>query len=430
MTLEANRQGAPGATRPGAPGSEQARRAPHVLLGVTGCIAAYKAAEVVRGLQKAGCEVRVAMTRAAERFIGPVTFEALTGQPVLRDLFDDPVSPIPHIERAEWADLVAVVPCTASVMAKAAAGIADDALTSTLLAAQGPVLLAPAMNVHMWKNPATQANVRTLRSRGVEVVTPDSGRLACGDVGEGKLPPVERLVEAIAAAARRAAWPQPLAGRRVVVTAGPTHEAVDPVRYLANSSSGKMGVALARAARDLGAAVTLVLGPVALDAPFGVAVEPVTSAAEMAERTLAAAAGADLVVCAAAVADYTPAAPADHKLKKAAEHLDAIPVVETRDILAAVSALPGERVVVGFAAETDDLLGHARAKLASKGCDLVVANDVSRPGIGFGSDENAVTLITADGERAVPTAPKDDIARAVIDAACDLMTSAPNRSEA
>lgn len=397
------------------------RPVPRVLLGVTGCIAAYKAAEVVRGLQKVGCEVRAMMTEAAERFVGRATFEALTSRPVLTSLFDDPESPIPHIERAEWADVVAVVPCTANVMAKAAAGIADDAVTSTLLAAPGPVLLAPAMNVHMWQNAATQTNVQTLRARGVRVVSPDSGRLACGDVGEGKLPPVEALVDRIAEEARRAAWPQPLAGKHVVITAGPTHEAIDPVRYIANASSGKMGAALARAARDAGASVTVVLGPVALTPPADVQVVPVTSASEMAEATRGAAAKADLVICAAAVADYTPAAPADHKLKKAHEHLDSVPLVETEDILAAVCALPGERTVVGFAAETNDLIEHARAKLASKGCSMIVANDVSAPGIGFGSDENAVTLITADGERFVPAAPKDAIAQAVVDAACELM---------
>lgn len=420
---------APDTTQGGTPERFRSTVPPRVLLGVTGCIAAYKAAEIVRGLQKAGCEVRVATTRAAEQFVGAATFEALTSRPVLRDLFDDPVSPTAHIERAEWADLVAVAPCTANVMAKAAAGIADDALTSTLLAAQGPVVLAPAMNVHMWQNPATQANVQTLRSRGVTVVTPDSGRLACGDVGEGKLPPVEELVDTFACVARRAAWPQPLAGKRVVVTAGPTHEAIDPVRHIANSSSGKMGLALARAARDAGADVTLVLGPVALDAPSLMTVVPVTSAAEMAEQTIAAARDADLVISAAAVADYRPAAPADHKLKKSQERLERIDLVETQDILAAVSALAGPRTVVGFAAETDDLLDHARAKLASKGCDLIVANDVSAPGIGFGADDNAVTLISATGEQALGPAPKDDIARAVIDAACTLMTTATNHSE-
>lgn len=395
-------------------------RSPHVLLGVTGCIAAYKAPEVVRGLQKAGCEVRVAMTEAASRFIGKATFEGLCGAPVLDDLFCWAPSAIPHIELGEWADLAVVCPCTANVAAKLTAGLADDALTSAFLATPAPVCVVPAMNVHMWKNPATQANVQTLRSRGVDVMAPDTGRLACGDVGEGKLPSVEAILAHLLARPELAPA-GPLSGRRVLVTAGPTHEAIDPVRFIANASSGKMGYELARAARAAGAQVTVVSGPVSLPEPPGVEVVPIVSAADLHREVMARAPEADLVVCAAAVADYTPAAPADHKLKKGVEPLDTVRLVPTADVLAQVSALPGTRCVVGFAAETDDLLANARAKLRRKGCSMIVANDVSRADSTFGSDTDAVTLVLADGEEELPLMPKADVARAVIDRACRLM---------
>lgn len=393
-------------------GTEAGRR-PRVLLAVCGGIAAYKACEVLRGLQKAGCEVRVTMTADAEKFVGAATFEALSGAPVATSLYGHPGSAIPHIDLAEWADAAVVVPATANVMAKMACGIADDCLTTTLLACWGccPVLVAPGMNVHMWQNPATQANVAALRERGVRFAGPDSGRLACGDVGEGKLAPVDQIV----AAALALLAPRDLAGLRVLVNAGPTHEAIDPVRYIANRSTGKMGFALAEAAARRGAEVTLVSGPCALATPAGVSRVDVESAAQMHDAMVAAFEDADAAICSAAVADYTPAAPADHKLKKSAEHLDAITLVETADILADLCARKGERVVVGFAAETNDLLAHASEKLARKGADLIVANDVSRPESTFGADTNRVALVSAGGVEQLETLPLADVADAILD---------------
>ena len=399
-----------------------AGRAPRVLLAVCGGIAAYKACEVLRGLQKAGCEVRVTMTADAERFVGAVTFEALSGAPVADDLYGYPGSPIPHIELSEWADLAIVVPATANVMAKLACGIADDCLTSTLLACHGscPVMVAPGMNTRMWANPATQANVSALRGRGVTVVGPGSGRLACGDVGEGKLAPVEDVVTAALAAL--SPRERDLAGLRLVVTAGPTHEAIDPVRYIANRSTGKMGFALAEAAAARGAEVTLVCGPIPSPLPLSPEVRrvDVVSASQMHEAALSAFEGADAAICCAAVADYTPARPADHKLKKSREHLDRIELVETADILADLCAVKGGRVVVGFAAETDDLLAHAADKLARKGADLIVANDVSRPESTFGADTNRVALVSASGVEQLETMPLPAVADAVLDAVLRL----------
>ncbi|HJB55317.1 MAG TPA: bifunctional phosphopantothenoylcysteine decarboxylase/phosphopantothenate--cysteine ligase CoaBC [Candidatus Olsenella avistercoris] len=401
-----------------------AGRAPRVLLAVCGGIAAYKACEVLRGLQKAGCEVRVTMTADAERFVGAVTFEALSGAPVADDLYDYPGSSIPHIELSEWADLALVVPATANVMAKLACGIADDCLTSTLLACHGScaVMVAPGMNTRMWANPATQANVSALRGRGVTVVGPGSGRLACGDVGEGKLAPVEDVVAAALDALGAAPRERDLAGLRLLVTAGPTHEAIDPVRYIANRSTGKMGFALAEAAATRGAEVTLVCGPIPrpLPLPSEVRRVDVVSAAQMHEAALSAFEGADAAICCAAVADYTPARPADHKLKKSREHLDRIELVETADILVDLCAVKGGRVVAGFAAETDDLLAHAADKLARKGADLIVANDVSRPESTFGADTNRVALVSASGVEQLETMPLPAVADAVLDAVLRL----------
>ena len=389
-----------------------------VLLAVCGGIAAYKACEVLRGLQRAGCEVRVTMTEDATRFVGAATFEALSGAPVATSLYEYPGSAIPHIALAEWADAAVVVPATANVLAKMASGIADDCLTTTLLACACPVLVAPGMNVHMWRNVATQANVSTLRERGVRFAGPDSGRLACGDVGEGKLADVGEIV----AAALALLAPRDLAGLRVLVNAGPTHEAIDPVRYIANRSTGKMGYAIAEAAARRGAEVTLVSGPTSLPTPAGVRRVDVESAAQMHDAMLAEFAAADAAICSAAVADYAPAAPADHKLKKSREHLDAIALTETADILADLCAAKGERTVVGFAAETDDLLAHAREKLAHKGADLIVANDVSRPESTFGADTNRVALVSADGVEQLETMPLADVANAILDAVLRMVT--------
>ena len=398
-------------------------REPRVLLCVTGGVAAYKACEVLRLLQKAGCDVRVAMTQDSLEFVGKVTFEALSGHEVATRLYGFGDSSIPHIMLSEWADLALVCPCTANVMAKAAAGIADDLVSATLLAA-GPakLALAPTMNTHMWENPATQFNLHCLKARGAHLILPVSGRLACGDVGSGKLPAVEDIAaEALdilgdlcKPTSFSAEKDASLAGRHVLVTAGPTQEAIDPVRFIANRSSGKMGYAIARAAHDAGARVTLVSGPVSLDPPGGVDVVSVTSAAQMLDACLSAFEGCNAAILAAAVADYTPAAPAGHKLKKDGSHLDCIELVETVDILATLSARRGRRVVVGFAAETNNLLANARAKLARKGCDMIVANDVSRADSTFGSATDRVTLVTATGDEQLPTLPKDEVARHLV----------------
>ena len=394
---------------------------PHVVLAVTGGIAAYKAVEVMRGLQHAGCDVRVTMTADAARFVGAPTFEALSGHPVADDLYAYPESPIPHVFLADWADLVLVVPATANALAKMAAGIGDDCLSTTLLAARRAPLVAAAMNVHMWRNPATQANVATLRRRGVPFVMPQTGLLACGDVGEGKLAEVSDIV----AAALDALSPvdQDMAATRLVVTSGPTHEAIDPVRYIANASTGKMGHAIAREAARRGAAVTLVSGPVSLPAPRGVDVVRVVSSAEMRAATLAAFERADAAVCAAAVADYTPASPARHKLKKGADDLATLHLVETADILAELSRAKGDRVVVGFAAETDSLLENARAKLERKGCDLIVANDVSRADSTFGADTSRVAFVWPDRTEQLDTLPLGQVAAAICDRVAALVAA-------
>ncbi|WP_322152725.1 bifunctional phosphopantothenoylcysteine decarboxylase/phosphopantothenate--cysteine ligase CoaBC [Paratractidigestivibacter sp.] len=394
-----------------------------VLLAVCGGIAAYKACEVLRGLQKAGCEVRVAMTADAGRFVGKVTFEALTRHAVCDDLYANPETAIPHIDYAEWADLALVVPATANLMAKMAAGIADDALSATLLACPCPVLVAPGMNVHMWRNAATQANLRTLEARGVRFVLPVEGRLACGDAGEGKLADVEDIVAAALALLCDKLPEQDLVGARLLITAGPTREAIDPVRYIANASTGKMGYAIAAAAARRGAQVTLVSGPTALACPEGVRRVGVVSAAQMRDAAAAAFVDATAAVCTAAVADYTPAHPADHKLKKAHEHLDSIELVETADILAELCACKGERVVVGFAAETNDLLANAQAKLERKGADAIVANDVSRADSTFGADTSRIAVVTSAGVEQHKTLPLVDVADIVLDHVRDLLRS-------
>ncbi len=392
-----------------------------VLLAVCGGVAAYKACEVLRALQKAGCEARVCMTAAAERFVGAATFEALTRHAVCDDLFGNPETAIPHIDYAEWADLALVVPATANVIAKMAAGIADDALTATLLACACPVLVAPGMNVHMWRNPATQANVRTLEARGARFVLPVEGRLACGDVGQGKLADVEDIARAALGLLAEGAPDQDLVAVRLLVTAGPTHEAIDPVRYIANASTGKMGYAIARAAARRGADVTLVSGPTALECPEGVRRVDVVSAAQMHEAAVEAFSASDAAVCCAAVADYTPARPADHKLKKAHEHLEAIELVETADILADLCGRKEGRVVVGFAAETNDLIPNAQAKLRKKGADAIIANDVSRADSTFGSDTNRVAVVSEDGVDQRETLPLEDVADIVLDVVRDRL---------
>ena len=363
-----------------------------VLLCVTGCIAAYKSCEILRLLQKAGCRVKVLMTEHATQFVGPTTFRALTHEMVAIGLFDDPEDPIHHISLAQEADIVLVAPATANSIAKMAHGLADDLMSTTLLATKAPVLIAPAMNSGMWSAVATQDNVQVLKGRGVRFVQPDSGYLACGDVGSGRLASPETIADATLSLLRGSS---DLSGEHVLITAGPTHEPIDPVRYIANRSSGKMGLELAKAARDRGANVTLVAGPIDLSIPSGIEAISVQTASQMRDAAVKAFEHSTIAILAAAVADYTPAMPADHKLKKAVDPIDSIPLIQTQDILAELSSNKGDRIVVGFAAETNDVVEYAQAKLKRKGCDAIVANDVSRSDAGFGSSNNRAWWVTS-----------------------------------
>ncbi|MDO8915389.1 MAG: bifunctional phosphopantothenoylcysteine decarboxylase/phosphopantothenate--cysteine ligase CoaBC [Coriobacteriia bacterium] len=384
---------------------------PTAVVGVTGGVAAYKACEVARELMRADVRVKVVMTAAAQRFVTPLTFRTLTGEPVAVSLWDDPSQRVHHISLAEEADVVVIVPCTANVIAKMAHGRADDILMTTLLATEAPVIIAPAMNTHMWRKGITQANVTTLRERGVLFVEPGTGELACGDTGEGRLATVSEIVDATLAALRRV---RSLEGVRLLVTAGPTREPIDPVRFVGNRSSGRQGYAVAEEATRRGADVTLVSGPVSLSAPFGVRCVRVETAAEMRDAVMAAYPAADAVVMTAAVADLRPAAPAADKLKKDAAP-DLLSLERTDDILAGLGADKGDRVLVGFAAETGDVVGYARGKLTAKNLDLVVANDVSEPGVGFDSTVNRVVFVNANGEEHMPVMDKRVVASAVLD---------------
>lgn len=397
-----------------------------VVLGVTGCIGAYKACEVLRELQRRGVEVRVVMTQAATRFVTPMTFEALSRQPV----FHDPWAlgeggGIRHIGLADEADLLLVAPATADILGKFAHGIADDALSTLYLATRAPVMVAPAMNVNMYEHPVVQQNLATLRARGVRVVAPGSGYLACGWHGAGRLAePAEIVAAAMAALNGRG----DLRGRTVLVTAGPTVEDLDPVRFLSNRSSGRMGYRLAEAARDRGATVVLVSGPTSLEPPWGVEVLCVRSAEEMNSVVQERARQADVVVAAAAVSDYRPAARSASKLKKG-EQPRTLELVRTPDILAALGAEKGERVLVGFAAETESLLEAARGKLEAKNLDLIVANDVSVVGAGFASESNAAVILRRDGSQVeVPLASKRELAERILDEILALPRLAPGGS--
>lgn len=363
-----------------------------VLLCVTGCIAAYKSCEILRLLQKAGYRVKVLMTEHATQFVGPTTFRALTHEKVAIGLFDDPEDPIHHISLAQEADVVLVAPATANCIAKMAHGIADDLMSTTLLATKAPILIAPAMNSGMWSAAATQENVEVLKSRGVHFVQPDSGYLACGDVGSGRLPTPEAIADATCSLLQGST---DLVGEHVLITAGPTHEPIDPVRYIANRSSGKMGLELARAARDRGANVTLIAGPIELPIPAGIETIYVQSASQMYNAAVKAFGRSTIAILAAAVADYTPSAPSDHKLKKAVDPINSIPLIQTQDILAELSSNKEDRIVIGFAAETNDVVEYAEAKLKRKGCDAIVANDVSRSDAGFGSSNNRAWWVTS-----------------------------------
>ncbi|MDX2030875.1 MAG: bifunctional phosphopantothenoylcysteine decarboxylase/phosphopantothenate--cysteine ligase CoaBC [Blastocatellia bacterium] len=391
-----------------------------ILLGVTGCIGAYKAAEILRGLQKRGAAVRVIMTRHATEFVRPLTFEALSGKPVIVGMFDRPDhATIEHISVARDADLFLVAPATSNILAKFAHGIADDFLTTVYLSNTNPVLLAPAMNVEMWNHPATQENLRRLRDRGDRFVEPGVGYQACGEVGVGRLAEPEEIVaQALSLLTAPAAPPADFAGRQVLITAGPTVEDLDPVRFITNRSSGKMGYALAEAARDRGARVILVSGPTKLSPPANVETLPVRSTREMYEAVMSRVADASVFIGCAAVADFRPAARAEQKIKKNGRKTITLELEETEDIIAAVGADPQRngRFVVGFAAESQTLLEYAEKKLREKGMDLIVANDILRTDAGFDTDANAATILGRDGRRvALPLQSKREMADRILD---------------
>ena len=387
-----------------------------IVLGVTGGIAAYKACELVSGLKKRGAQVRVVLTENAAKFVPPLSFEALSGNPAHVDTFA-PRDGMEHIALAKWAELFVIAPATANCLAKLACGIGDDLLSTTALAMTCPLLIAPAMNANMYRHPATRANLATLRSRGAHVVGPDSGRLACGDDDIGRMSQPEAILEAIGAILdpRR-----DMEGLRVLVTAGPTVERIDPVRYITNRSTGKMGYAIAEAARDRGAEVALVSGPVALEKPAGVDVISIESSAQLCDAVLERGPWADVVIQAAAPADFRPVTVAEHKIKKTGAGMT-LELENTTDIAAALGRdkRPGQ-TLVAFAAETHDLLENARGKLDRKNADLVAANDVSRRDAGFGTDTNAVTLITRKDVKALPLMTKREAADAILDAVMEL----------
>lgn len=374
--------------------SFQALANKNILVCISGGIAAYKCADLVRRLVVVGAEVRVVMTEAAQAFVTPLTLQALSGNPVHTSLLDPRAEAgMGHIELARWADLVLVAPATANTLAKLAAGQADDLVNTLCLATRAPIVLAPAMNQVMWGSTVTQQNIAVLRERGLNIVGPGVGEQACGDIGAGRMLDVEPLLAAVAANFETGV----LAGKKVLITAGPTREALDPVRYLSNRSSGKMGYALAEAAVESGACVTLVSGPVQLSVPAHLTFISVESAQQMYDAVLGVASTADVVIAAAAVADYRPAQVMADKIKKEKGDKTQLVLTKNPDIVAAVAALDGKRFVMGFAAETQSLEAYATDKLERKGLDAIVANDVSRRDIGFDSDSNAVQLFTKDG---------------------------------
>ena len=384
----------------------------HIVLGVTGSIAAYKIASLASMLVKKQADVTVIMTKNATNFINPITFESLTGNRCLVDTFDRNFEfQVEHVSLAKQTDVFLVAPASANVIAKAAHGIADDMLTTTLLACRCPKIFAPAMNTRMYENPIVQDNISTLKDYGMEVVTPASGYLACGDTGEGKMPEPEVLYEAVL----RALTPKDLSGRKVLVTAGPTQEKLDPVRYISNHSTGKMGYAVAAAAVRRGADVTLVSGKVELTPPMGVQVVPVVSAADMAQAVKAAASEHDIIIKAAAVADYRPRVTADEKLKKKDEELS-VELERTEDILTWLGAhRRAGQILCGFSMETEHLLENSRAKLEKKKIDMIVANNLKQEGAGFGTDTNVVTLITKEKTEEFPMLSKEEVADRLLD---------------
>ncbi len=389
-----------------------------VLLGVTGGIAAYKAAALASALVKQHAAVEVVMTRNATEFITPLTFEQLTGRKVMVDTFDrNFVHQVEHISLAQRTDLVIIAPATANICAKLSHGLADDMLTTTVLACRCPKLIAPAMNTNMYENPVTQDNLNTLRRYGWEVIAPASGRLACGAVGPGKLPEPETLLQYIL---RYLALPHDLQGKRVLISAGPTQEALDPVRYLTNHSTGKMGYALARMAMLRGAEVTLVSGPVSIAPPPFVNLVPIVSAQDMFEAITAHAPQSDFIFMAAAVADYTPVQYADDKIKKHDGDMQ-IPLKRTRDILGYLGEhRKDNQIICGFSMETRDMLENSRAKLQKKRVDMICANNLKVPGAGFGVDTNVITMITEGDITELPLLSKEETANAILDKAISL----------
>lgn len=380
-----------------------------VVLGVTGGIAAYKACELLRLLQKQGIDVYVVMTKHACQFVAPLTFETLSGHPVAVDTFERPATwEVEHIALAKRADLFLIAPATANIIGKMACGIADDMLSTTVMATKAPVMIAPAMNTGMWENAATQQNIAVLKARGVHIVSPATGHLACGDSGAGKLEDVAVIAEQ---ALRLLSAKQDMAGLRVMVTAGPTREALDPVRYISNRSSGKMGYAIARAAQRRGAAVTLLTGPVSLEPPAGVRVIPITTTQDLFDAASSLANDQDIVIQAAAPADYRAKEIAPQKIKKQGGSDMVIELVENPDVAAALGrSKRTDQTFVGFAAETNDVLEHAQGKLKKKNLDMIVANDVTMPGAGFDVNTNIVTLITEENMMTLPMLSKDAVA--------------------
>jgi phosphopantothenoylcysteine decarboxylase/phosphopantothenate--cysteine ligase len=390
----------------------------HILLGVTGSIAAYKAADIASKLTQAGAEVDVVLTEHARRFITEVTFRAITRRPVLADLFDEPEErQIAHIHLAKRADVLLIAPATANILAKLAVGIADDLLSTLALATQAKVVIAPAMNTVMWQHPATQHNVRVLEERGAHFVYPAEGMLACGDVGAGKLADTPLILAAVEQVLN-----PPLRGVRILVTAGPTEEPVDAVRHISNPSSGKMGYAIAAEAVRMGAEVTLVTGPTLLDPPAGAKTIRVRTAQQMLDACLQEYEQVDVVIATAAVSDYRPAEVWQGKRKKGEEEWT-IRLVPNPDILRTLGERKGKHVLVGFAAETQELLANAQAKLREKNLDLIVANDVSQEGSGFRTDTNRVTLLWADGKQEpLPLMTKREVARHLLQRVRQLMS--------
>lgn len=385
-----------------------------VLIGVCGGIAAYKIPDLISRLTKLGAEVKVVMTKAATEFVAPLTFQSMSHNPVACDMFAEPVAwEIRHIALAQWADVLLVAPATANMIGKLACGIADDMLSTVAMAVRAPVLVAPAMNTAMYENAATQANLSVLRERGFGMIAPGEGRLACGDTGRGKLAEVEALLDAVICTA---AFPKDLAGKRVMVTAGATMEAVDPVRYLTNHSTGKMGIEIARAARWRGAEVTLVAGSIAAAPPLGVELIRVKSAREMFDVCTRLQKDMDVIIKAAAVADFRPAQTAEHKIKKDGA-AGIIQLEQNPDILEYLGKHKADgQILVGFCMETENLIENAKRKLAKKNLDLIAANSLLEPGAGFAADTNTVTLLYGDGGReALPNMSKFSVAQHLLD---------------